>query len=91
MAVNPLRFRLAGDEVQVEGTIENHSQAGNGGTAERLAVLTLPEGQRPAEDVDFEVESESGPTTITVQADGTLLADPSVGSIRLHGIRFPIA
>lgn len=92
MAANPMRFRVnETGEVEIEGTIENRSQRSNGGTTERLTVTTLPVGHRPAEELDFEVESESGPTTITVQTDGALLADPTAGWIRLDGIRFRAA
>jgi hypothetical protein len=91
MAENPMRFALDDGEVVVEGTIGNRSQTGNGGVAERLTVVTLPAGYRPAEDLDFEVESESGSTTVTVQTNGELLADPTVGWIRLDGIRLPAA
>jgi hypothetical protein len=58
---------------------------------ERSTIVTLPEGHRPAEDHDFEVESEIGPTTVTVPTNGDLVADPKVGWIRLDGIRFPVA
>jgi hypothetical protein len=51
-------------------------------------VFRFPEGFRPPTAVDFDVASEVGFTAVTVMPDGLLLADPHVGWISLHGVRF---
>lgn len=88
-AFDPARFRKIGDgEVEADGTIVNN--APRRGT-ERTRVIQFPESFRPPLAMDFDVACEVGFTVVTVLADGSLLADPSVGWISLHGIRFKIA
>jgi hypothetical protein len=48
----------------------------------------FPDGCWPPIAIDFDVPCEIGFTVVTVQEDGWLLADPSVGWISLHGVRF---
>jgi hypothetical protein len=88
-AFNPARFRLLGDdEVDVEGLIGNKGELA---FTERLAVWTFPVRFRPASPTDLDVACERGFTVVTVLPDGTFLADPSVGWIDLHGVRFKAA
>lgn len=82
------RFRLVGDEVEAEGAI---ARPVRDGATKRLTVFQFPDGYRPAASVDFDVACEGGFTVVTVSKDGALVADPSVGWIRLHGVRFKVA
>ena len=70
------------DEVDTEGTIVNSSPSGTPG---RTVVFQFPEGYRPPVATDFDVACEVGFTVVTVNPDGSLLADPNVGWISLHG------
>lgn len=88
-AFDPARFRLLGDdEVEVDGAIVNSSPSGG---TEPTVVFQFPEGFRPPIAIDFDVACEVGFTVVTVMPDGSLLADPSVGWISLHGVRFKTA
>ena len=73
------------DEVEAEGTIVNSSASRR---TKRTVVFTFPEGYRTPVVVDFDVACEVGFTLVTVNPDGSLLADPNVGWISLHGVRF---
>jgi hypothetical protein len=86
---DPARFRLVGDdEVEADGAIVNSSPSGS---PERTLTFRFPEGFRPPVAIDFDVACEVGFTVVTVDPEGSLLADPSVGWISLHGVRFRTA
>lgn len=86
MAVDPAGFRRVGDQVELRGTIVNQTpeETGGGGTV----VFTLPEGYRPPADKAFRVESQRGPTVVTVKPDGTVVADATDGWVSLNGISY---
>jgi hypothetical protein len=82
----PARYKvLATNEVEVEGHIINQSC---GVSSSRILVWQFPPGHRPDADVEFDVACETGFTSVAVLRDGSLLADPTVGSIDLRGVRF---
>jgi hypothetical protein len=74
--------RLLADEIEREA--ERRAN-------DRTAVFTMPEGYRPPAEIDFEVESERGTTTVTVTPDGSVLADPKQGWVRFDGIAYDVA
>jgi hypothetical protein len=79
-------FRMvSADEVETEGTIVNRASSRD---QTRTAAFQFPEGCRPPVATDFDVACEVGFTVVTVNADGSLVADPSVGWINLQGVRF---
>jgi hypothetical protein len=83
---DPAHFRLIeSGEVEAEGAIVNNSPSGASG---RTAVFRFPSGYWPPVAIDFDVACEVGFTVVTVEPDGWLLADPNVGWISLHGVRF---
>jgi SAM-dependent methyltransferase len=85
---DPARFRvLPSNEVEVVGAIVNEAPES---TPSRSVVWQFAAGHRPSTNVDFDVACEAGFTTVTVQTDGSLLADPSVGWIDLRGVRFTL-
>jgi hypothetical protein len=82
---NRARFRLVGDFVETEGLIGN---ANPPASSERLTVWQYPPGYRLLVATDFDLGCETGFTAVTVYPDGRLVADPTVGAIDLHGVRF---
>jgi hypothetical protein len=89
-AFDPARFRLTRDgEVEVEGTIANAANPAQ--SSGRTVVWQFEEGCRPPTDRDFDVACEGGFTVVTVCRDGRLMADPTLGWIGLHGIRYAAA
>jgi hypothetical protein len=79
---------IGAGEVEMDGKIVNSAPIEGQG---RTVAFQLPEGRRPPVAIDFDVACEVGFTAVTVDGDGSLLADPNVGWISLHGIRFKIA
>jgi hypothetical protein len=71
-----------GDQVELRGTIVSQSGVGE------QTVFVLPEGYRPREEQHFQVECEGGTTVVTLARDGSVLADPGDGWVRLDGIVF---
>jgi hypothetical protein len=87
------RFRIVGgSHLEVDGTIVNGSpdQPGEDELG-RVTVWRFLEGQRPARDEQFDVACEQGFTAVSVLRDGRFLADPRIGWVNLHGIRFRLA
>jgi hypothetical protein len=81
MADDEPGYRKIGNRVLLRGKI-------SGGT-DQLA-FTLPEGIRPLSDSHFQVDTGRGTSVVTVQADGSVLADPNDGWISLDRINFPV-
>ncbi len=87
-AFNPARFRTTGEnEVQVEGMIGNSAEHAS---SDPLPIWVFPAGYRPASRCDFDVACDAGFTVVTVNPDGTFLADPTAEWVDLHGVRFRI-
>ena len=84
---DPARFALTNTGyVVAEGSITATRRSDS-----RTAVFRFPKGYRPTHRVYFDVMCDGGFTVVTVDPDGTFLADPSAGWIRLHGVRFEAA
>jgi hypothetical protein len=74
---NPMRFRHVDGDVEVEGRIGNAAGGARADRPEMTTVVTLPEDYRPAEQCEFTVTSETGPTIVRVLTNGDLQAEPS--------------
>jgi hypothetical protein len=79
-------FRQVGSEVRAEGRIISTSTAG----ADHTQAFQFPATARPRRTWHFDLACESGFTTAEVGPDGSLLVDPRVGWIDLHGVRFDV-
>lgn len=80
------RFRkVANGGVEVEGRVVNTQLARRSGPS---VAFRLPEGYRPVRAMSFDLACEAGFSSATVEPDGSVLLDPGVGWIDLHGIRF---
>ena len=79
-------FRQVGPEVRAEGRIVSTLAPGAGHTE----VFQFPATARPRRTWLFDLACESGFTTAEVGPDGSLSADPRVGWIDLHGVRFDV-
>jgi hypothetical protein len=80
------RFRRTGNsEVEADGRIVNTTPDQRQG---RTVAFRFPSGDRPRRSVNFDLACESGFTVATVESDGSVLLDPHVGWIDLHGLRF---
>jgi len=72
-------FAKDGDRVLLRGKI---------GRGTGLKVFTLPAGHRPGTELQFQVESASGGSVVTVTAGGDVLADPNEKWVSFDGISF---
>jgi hypothetical protein len=79
-------FRQVGSEVRAEGRIISTSAVGAGHTE----AFQFPPTARPRRTWRFDLACESGFTTAEVGPDGSLMVDPRVGWIDLHGVRFDV-
>ena len=84
MAVDPVRFRKIEDRVFLEGTAVVQSVMVQDELG--ITVFTLPEGFRPATETQCPVETERGPSVVTIAPNGGVLADPRDGWVRFGGI-----
>lgn len=74
-------YRKNGNLIEFRGTV-------NSTNATDLTMFHLPAGCRPDRELQFRVETEMGEGIVTVSPDGSVLATPGVGRIRLDGIAF---
>ena len=51
-------------------------------------IFTLPHGHHPLHDETFSAESDQGPVTVTVMAEGSILVSAETRWTDLNGIRF---
>ena len=79
-------FRKVGSEVRAEGRIAATAAAG----ANHTKAFQFPATARPRRTWHFDLTCESGFTTAEVGPEGSLLVDPRVGWIDLHGVRFDV-
>jgi hypothetical protein len=90
MARDPAGFRITEDNrAELRGTVEVPPEKRGAGLG--LTIFTLPEGFRPASEMQFEVDTERGRSIVTIAPDGSVLADPKDGWVSLNGISFPVA
>jgi hypothetical protein len=89
VATDPAAFRKVGDRVELRGTVVSNAPQVVG--AGRTTVFELPEGYRPSVQLTFRVDSEHGPTVVTVLEDGSVVADAIDGWVSLNGISFTTA
>lgn len=72
-------FRKAGNRVELRGKV-------SGGTDN--VVFRLPEGYKPKVESQFQVESGSGTSIVTISPNGDVLADPDEEWVSFDGISF---
>jgi hypothetical protein len=67
------------------------SLLGTTGSTSNQPIWTLPHGARPESDLYFTAESDVGPVTVTVMADGSILISDVTEWTRLDRITFTAA